>query len=111
MKSGALPKHGLRFNGVLYTHEASESVPSVLRGGAGLSRWVVLGRKEPLPAAAALAAGVTPEGHWWWQGGIVMARTSRALVVATFSEDKGHEGAVCRAAVEGLASFMTDYAC
>ena len=65
-----------------------------------------MGAKEK-PSAE---SGIT-DPHWFWKGGIVLACTTRAVVVATWDEDKGQDGAVCRASVEALAQFMADYAC
>ena len=121
LKSGRLPKHGLRFNGVLYELAAEPSELAPTRPN-GLARWAVRGRKDLPPHATALGTGAFvvakgggggggADGHWHWSGGIHLVRTSRALVAATFNEGSGHSGDVCRLAVEGLARFMTDYAC
>ena len=115
MKGGKLPPHGIRFNGVAYEHVETR------RMGEGDALWsddakeriknkgsllVVVGAKEK-PSAE---SGIT-DPHWCWKGGIVLACTTRAVVVATWDEDKGQDGAVCRASVEALAQFMADYAC
>ena len=101
LKSGRLPKHGLRFNGVLFAHEETREIPAARENG--LARFAVSGTKSLPPGAG--------DEHWRWSGGIYLVRTSRALVVATFCTERGHSGDVCRAAVDGLARFMTDFAC
>jgi hypothetical protein len=98
---GAVAKHGLRFNGIIYELESTTAHQPATAGG--LARWAVRGRK-------AKPVGLV-DRHWDWGGGIYLVRTMRAIVIATFDEGKGHSGEVCRAAVDGLSQFMTDYSC
>ena len=121
MKSGQMPRFGLRFNGVRYELEHITSFqPSHANG---LARWAVRGTKalppEPSPSVGTSGNNNNASGcnsavidpHWQWSGGIYLVRTSRAVVIATWCTQKGHSQEVCRAAVDGLAKFMTDYAC
>jgi hypothetical protein len=111
MKSGQVPKFGLRFNGVRYELEHITLVPP--GRPHGLARWAVGGTKalptERLTPPPHNSSDADP--HWQWSGGICLVRTARAVVVATWCRERGHSAEVCKAAVDGLARFMTDYAC
>jgi len=116
MKSGQMPRFGLRFNGVRYELEQITSLQPTRSNG--LARWAVSGTKALPPESSASLASNTASGnaavvdpHWQWSGGIYLVRTSRAVVIATWCTQKGHSQEVCKAAVDGLAKFMTDYAC
>lgn len=98
---GNLPKHGLRFNGVMYALESAKAIKASKVNG--LSRWAIHGTRE-MPSSAV-------DSHWKWAGGIYLVRTSRAVVIATYDKNKVNSREICKAAVDGLAKFMTDYAC
>jgi hypothetical protein len=71
----------------------------------GLSRWAIHGTRE-MPSSSDQV-----DSHWKWAGGIYFVRTSRAVVIATYDKSKPNSREICMAAVDGLAKFMTDYAC
>lgn len=106
MKSGQVPRLGLRFNGVRYELESITLVPP--SRPHGLARWAVGGTKA---APERTPSNSSADPHWQWSGGICLVRTARAVVVATWCTQRGHSAEVCQAAVGGLATFMADYAC
>lgn len=44
--------------------------------------------------------------HWRWPGGLHLYTTTRAIVLATYDLDQGHQSEACRVAVKKMAGAM-----